>query len=132
INAGVTGIRMDVNNLGATDLHLRLSFFDPVGADTAYSSNAVVVSPGSGWEQILFPIDPTALTGSANAAATLSNVAQVRLYHSPGGGPAPNGPDVAAQLGLDNVTAVPEPQTGLMLAAGLATLVAGKRVRGRR
>ena len=126
IGTGVTAIDMDVSNLGATDLDLRLAFQGSSG--TALSTDAIQVAAGSGWTRLSFPVDPGALTGPAVAA--LSGVTQFRLYHSPSA--VFVGPAIEAQLGVDNITAVPEAGTGLMLVAGLATLVASKNLRRRR
>lgn len=77
--AGITAISMDVDNLGATDLELRLSIATQTSAaptDRAVSSVAIPLLAGSGWTTVQFPIDPgdlTALAGSvANALAGAS------------------------------------------------------------
>jgi hypothetical protein len=103
-------ITMDVKNLGATDLHLRIRVEDPdappsnTPTHAAVSTDAVFVPAGSGWTRVVFPMSPgyfTALTG--NAAAALSNVAELRIFHNPTA--TFPGPPIAAQLGVDNITA---------------------------
>lgn len=121
VGAGVTAIGMDVNNLGATDLALRLAFDGGI----ALSANAIHVFAGSGWTHISFSTDPGALTGSV---AALSGVTQFRLYHNPS--PDFFGPPIAAQLGIDNITAVPEPAAVWLMLSGLAAV--GTLVRRRR
>jgi hypothetical protein len=139
VAAGVNAITMDVNNLGATSLALRMLFesVGPMGpTDVAASAGAVIVPPGSGWTRVTFPIAPddlTALMGSVGAALTRANV--VRLFHGPAA--AFPGPASAAQLGVDNITAssaqtaaaVPEPATLAVFAglAGAGGLVARRR-----
>lgn len=123
VAAGVTGIRMDVNNLGASELSLRLLFEDPVPgppANVAISTDAVVVPSGTGWISVFFPIAPgslTALQGTVEAA--LTNTTALRLYHSPT--PVNPGPALTTVLGVDNITALgnasgaPEPASALLL-----------------
>ncbi len=121
--AGVTGITLDVKNLGATDLSLRLLFSSALG--NAYSLTPVLVLAGSDWQPVRFDTRPAALAGVG--AASLPAVTGLRLYHSPTLGEPTAAPFVAARLGLDNVTAVPEPITGHLLLAGLALLAAVRR-----
>ena len=124
IDAGVTAIGMHVNNLGATDLDLRLAFESASG--NALSISAIQIAAGSGWTQVLFPVVPSALDGPVGV---LSSVTQFRLYHNPDA--VFRGTPIVAQLGVDNVTAVPEPETWVMLLAGLATVAAGTHSRRR-
>lgn len=130
IAEGVNAIRMWVNNTGANDLALRLYFEDPMGGpptNAAFSTDAVLVAAGGGWQNIVFGVRPGDLTahlGSVNAA--LSGTTALRLYHSTL--PGFPGEPVVAQLGVDNISAraaIPEPATWAMLllgfgAAGLA------------
>ncbi|MBT9500254.1 MAG: PQQ-dependent sugar dehydrogenase [Burkholderiaceae bacterium] len=119
---GVTAIAMDLNNMGATDLSLRLW----VAAPDVMSEQPVLLKAGSGWTHVLFQLTPDALTGAA--ALALSNVSQLRLFHSTDA--LFPGQNIATQLGVDNISAVPEPQTWALLGAGLA-LIAGLRMRRR-
>ena len=117
--SGVDGITMDVRNSGSTDLDLRLRLESPAGA-IALSTSAVHVPAGSGWVAVSFSLAPSALTGQADAA--LANTLQLRLFHSSTA--AFPGAPIVASLGVDNVTAVPEPAAAWLLLAGLATLAA--------
>lgn len=126
VAAGITGIRMQVNNLGSTDLSLRL-LFNSTSASSAFTTDAISVLAGSGWTTIRFSVTPGALTGATDV---MSHVADWRLYHSVAAGPPPAGAFIAASLGIDNVTAVPEPAEWLTLIAGLALLVSVARPRG--
>jgi hypothetical protein len=136
IAAGVNAITMDVNNLGSTDLSLRLLFEHAAGGpptDTAISTNPVLVSAGSGWTQVTFLIGVDDLTaGVGDVSAALSDVSIIRIFHSPV--LQFPGPSLAAQIGVDNITAVPEPST-LALAAlgilGMLALGAGTRTESR-
>lgn len=122
--AGITGVSMWLQNSGATDLSLRLWLLAPSGSSV---TEAVPLPAGSGWLPASFSLLPGALTGQG--AATLSDVIELRLFH--GTGAAFPGANIAAQLGVDNVTAVPEPAGALLMLAGLAGLVAHRRLRRR-
>jgi len=126
--AGVTAITMDVLNLGSTDLSLRLLFEDPVAgppSNVAASTLGISLPAGGGWTSVVFPIAPgdlTALMGTVENA--LGGATVMRLFHA--SATAFPGDPIVAQLGVDNVRAVPEPSATLLLACGLAAL-AGRR-----
>jgi hypothetical protein len=130
--AGVTGIRLSLNNAGPDPVALRLNLFGPGGTFT--TTNEIELAPGGGWVTADLLIDNASLTrtaGTGTLAQTLANVTQVLLRHDPDPISAPmQGNPVAATLGIDNITAVPEPATGLLVALGLAAL-AGSRQRAR-
>lgn len=134
VAAGVQAIAMSVNNTGSSDLSLRLFFEDPMGgppANAAFSTNAVLVGAGSGWQTIVFAVRPqdlTAQTGSVLAA--LTGATAIRLYHS--ATPTFPGESLVAQLGVDNIgalAAIPEPATWAMLILGFG--LAGGAIRAR-
>ena len=128
--AGVSAIEMDLNNFGVGDLSLRLILFG-AGSDTAISSSAVVVPAGSGWVRASFSLDPAQLTGSPaqSTAGTLAAVNGLRLFH--GSQAVFPGENIAAALGMDNVAAVPEPASTVLLACGLLGLAWRRTSRGR-
>ena len=138
--AGVNAITMDVINLGQTELALRLALEDPtVGppSNVAFSTDAVIVPVGSGWTPVTFLIGPGNLTaGLGDINAALTGATFLRLYHSPDPG-FPNPvfpiPAVAAQLGVDNITAtaVPEPSTLALAGFGALGLLGYARWRKR-
>jgi hypothetical protein len=110
LSAGFNFITMDVNNLGTTDLVLRLRVEDPDAPPSntpthiAVSTQGIFVPAGSGWTRIGFPVGPsyfTALKGDVTAA--LSNVAEFRIYHNTT--PTFPGPVIDALLGIDNIKA---------------------------
>lgn len=128
IAAGVNAITMDVNNLGSTDLSLRLLFeHAAVGppTDTAISTNPVLVPAGSGWTQVTFLIGVENLTaGVGNVSAALGDVSIIRIFHNPD--LQFPGPAIAAQVGVNNITAVyvPEPSTFALAALGILGMLA--------
>lgn len=136
--AGVVAITMDLNNLGQTNLSLRILFEDPMmGPPTnlAFSTVPVFLPAGSGWTSVTFLVRPEDLTaglGSVNGA--LMNATTIRIFHNPDADFPP--PAVVAQLGVDNIRAVgagaiPEPATLLLFGSGLAG-VAVKVRKGRK
>jgi hypothetical protein len=136
--AGVVAITMDLNNLGQTDLSLRLLFEDPMMGppmNLAFSTVPVFLSAGSGWTSVTFLIRPEDLTaGLGTVDGALMNATTIRLFHNPGADFP--GPSVVAQLGVDNIRAtgpapIPEPATLLLLGTGIAA-VAEKVRKGRK
>lgn len=118
--AGVTAITMDLRNFGASDLALRLLVEGDAGS-LAWSSSAVLLGAGSGWSGARFALTPADLGGNQPALA-LASAHQIRLYHGAIAGFP--GQDIVAQLGVDNIAAVPEPAAAWMSLAGLAGLAA--------
>jgi len=142
--AGISHIGMWVNNLGSTDLSLRMAFetLGPTGpTNIAFSSAAVVLNAGSGWQQILFPILGSALLNvpipGSSVEGAMTNTTLIRLYHSPENN-VPNPfnpiPPVVAVLGVDDISAlvIPEPSTFMLLVTGvLGLFMVRRRQRGR-
>jgi MYXO-CTERM domain-containing protein len=127
IAAGIGSIEMDLINLGANDLTIRLLFEDPIPGppqNEAVSSVGVFLGAGSGWVHVSFDLDElTALQGTVLGA--LSNTTILRIIHASD----PSGPSlatpIAGVLGIDNIlavagpTAVDEPASGALLALAL-------------
>lgn len=138
IDAGVAAISMDVRNLGATDLSLRLAFADPVAGppgNVAFSSAAIFLPAGGAWTSIAFPIgvaDLTAGIGSVDTA--LKNATELRIYHSPASNfpnPVSPIPSIAAIVGIDNIQArTPDGgSTALLLGIAAAAMGVARRRR---
>jgi hypothetical protein len=102
-SAGITHITLSVRNFSQNALALRLLFRS--GAGMAISTNPIPVAANSGWAQVNFPVTAASLTALAGTASgALSGTSEVRLFHSPDS--AAVGPEIAAQLGVDNIRAV--------------------------
>jgi hypothetical protein len=130
--AGVTSISMDLNNLGTTDLAIRLYFEDPQGAPPANQAitGAFLLPASSGWVNATFAVDASSLiTLLGDATALLSNTTALRIIHSPA--EDFRGPPIVAQLGVDNISAgaatIPVPST-LALLGVVALGWLGQRV----
>ena len=105
--AGVTVISAHLNNLGDTDLVLRLQLSGP-GGDFV-STNGIPLPAGSGWTVAVFPVAAGDLTGTGDVNATLSNVTKLWLFHNPNATTARLAPAIVATLGVDNFTAADAP-----------------------
>jgi hypothetical protein len=131
IAAGIRAIEMDVNNMGNTPLNLRLLIADPVPGppvNEAISAAAVLVPAGSGWTHVVFPVDVASLIAELGTVENaLRNATELRIFNNVN--PASPGPNVAASLGVDNITAVPEPASLALVGAALAAL--GLRLKNR-
>ncbi len=106
--AGVETISASVNNLGATDLILRVWLEGPGGRWV--SASGFSLPAGSGWQQATFSVRPADLAptqGATSVSTTLAGVTKLRIYHSPT--PTTPGTTIAATLALDNIAAGPPP-----------------------
>ena len=137
LSAGVGLIQMDLNNLGTTDLSLRLLLADPAQGPPSNIAitDAFLLPAGSGWTHASFSISPSSLItllGSANAA--LTNATELRIFHNPAPdfpGPPIGIPAIQASLGVDNIAAVPEPSAVLLVTVGGLMLMVQRRNLGR-
>ena len=137
LSAGITDIELDLNVFAytavpsvhvptpPTDLQLRLILWGPGGMFT--SSDIASFTAGSGWQHAAFSIAPGDMvhvpgaTGTGVAADSLANVTRLMLRHDadPATIQGNHPPSATATIGIDNITAVPEPASALMLATGL-------------
>jgi hypothetical protein len=129
--AGVDALSFDLNNFGAVPLFLRITLFGAGGAFA--STTACVLAPGSGWVTHVFGLGESDLTrtqGIGTLDQTLADTNTLLIRHDPDplSPPGQQNP-VTATLGIDNVTAVPEPGTAILVAAGVAMLAGGRRRR---
>jgi hypothetical protein len=134
--SGVQSISMDINNLGTSDLHLRLAFSDPIVGppeNVAFSDEGISVPAGSGWTSVVFPIQASDLqAGLGDVTTALAHVTELRIYNSPTDNfPNPLTPidAIIGLLGVDNIRAtgatVPEQTSpGFLLGAAFVGIAA--------
>lgn len=108
--ANVSSISMLANNLGPTDLRLRLVFGDTSapqsGGSWFASASPIVIPSGSGWRTLVFPIDCGSLAATSatkTCAQLMSGVVTLRLLHAVS--LDDQGDDVTALLGIDQISA---------------------------
>jgi hypothetical protein len=120
LTSGLTAIAMDLKNFGNSDLTIRLLFEDPLGgppADIAVTTFGAFLPVGSAWTHVVFALSPASLTPLMGSATTaLSNTTLLRIIDSPTPSEAVT---IAGVLGVDNIAAVPEPASALLMATGL-------------
>ncbi len=106
--SGVGAIAADLRNLGATDLSIRLLIEDPGAGPPANVAvtEAVVLPTGSAWTHAEFSLDPADLVAvQGTVEGALTGATTIRIFHNPD--PTFPPPAIVAQLGVDNVLAVP-------------------------
>lgn len=121
---GVITITADLRNLGTSTLSVRIAFNGPGGW---WITAAESIPAFTGWSNRDFDIQASALTaseGGSSAAATLAEVTEMRILHSPD--PDHTGVTLSSTMLVDNITAVPEP-SALVLFAWTSLFLKRKR-----
>lgn len=119
LSAGVNAISIDLANFGPSALEIRLQLD---GGSIFQSTNAFLLPPDSQWHRVVFSLALPDLTlvhqKVGGYTDTMSDLSGLNIRHQPGG-PSIGGFPITSTLGIDNVTAVPEPSmlTGAILAA---------------
>ena len=128
-SAGVDMIVLDVNNVGAVTLNLRVALDGAGGRFVTTAS--VPIFAVSGWQTVGLSIAPADLTsaGGLGVNATLAAVTQLRVISAVN--PTFQGDPIVAQGQVDNVIAVPEPAESVLLVSGLALLALLQRRRAK-
>ena len=135
LSSGVSSIGIDLKNFGNTDLTVRLLFEDPMGGppvDQAVTTSGIFLPAGSGWTHAVFGLSASSFTVLSGAITPLlSNTTLIRIIDSP---TPTDAVSIVGKLGIDNVQAIPEPETYALMIAGLGVLgfVAKRRKAGRR
>jgi hypothetical protein len=133
LGAGVTAIEMDLRNLGSVSLTIRLAFKNVGGPGAVgYLSSGFTLASGSGWQHVVFQINPAAMVavGGPDAFNTFfaSDVQEMRLINETGTSNL-NGNAITGQLGVDNIHAVPEPSVVLLTGTGILAFTVIRRKR---
>jgi hypothetical protein len=134
--AGITAIEMDLRNLSGTALAIRIAIKDTPsapGGGSGYASTAFNLPANSPWTRAVFPLTPAAMSPVGTTQplnAVLSAPVEFRILHSTI--PSVTGDFVTAQIGVDNIRAVPEPTGLLALLLGATGLVGTRALRRRR
>ena len=124
ITAGVTEIDLDLKNFSGSPLSIRLAFKSATfsGAPGYLTATPFQLAGNSGWQHAVFLINPATLTaiGSPSPFSSFfAGPAEFRIINETGATDL-NGDVVVAQLGIDNIVAVPEPASvTLLLVAGV-------------
>lgn len=129
VTDGVTSIRTDLLNSGTGALQIRLGLRNAAGSGFI-STTPFSLGAGSGWQTAEFPVTEAALTsvGSPGSFSTfLANGFALRILHATTTSNL-NGTTVVGTLGIDNVTAVPEPSAvAIGGLGGLGLVLASRR-----
>ncbi len=124
--AGVTGISMELLNLGPSSLPIRIAIREGTGTASTpgYASTVPFSLPADGqWHAAFFSLDAGSLTpihSPKPLAVDLANVADFHILSS--SSPNTIGDFVDAKMGVDNILAVPEPGLTAMLVTGVLFL----------
>jgi len=128
--SGVTGVGVDLKILGGSSLTMRAVLFGgSSGATQITSINSIPLAADGLWHHLTFDLQPgslSAVAGTDSVANVLASVNRIMFRHQSGAASA-GGTSVSAQVGMDNVAAVPEPAMAASLA--LASLLLAPRRR---
>jgi hypothetical protein len=118
ISAGVTGITTEMANLGSNPLYMRVAIQDTFGSEYG-STTAVPLPPDGHWYPVSFDMTASGLSfiqGGSSLNTALSNVGVLRIL-SAKNGPQFVGDTVQATLGVDDISALPEPSITPVIVA---------------
>jgi hypothetical protein len=135
---GIDVISLDAVNLGPNfvyqDINLRLAFSSNTaleGGGRVVTDASFLLTRGSGWQHLVFDLDPASLVPLAGSSVTevMSAVSEMRIISA--AQPMFTGEQVIARLGVDNISTVPEPGSAGLLVFGLVAGWGGRRNQAR-
>jgi len=122
---------VDLKDLSAAPLDIRIAIKTGNGITPGWASTTGFALPADGaWHHATFPLDSADLTpinSPPPLSKILSDVGELRILES--AAPALDGDSIAASVGIDNITAVPEPAMTTIAAAAMAGLLVRRRRR---
>ncbi|MGH8101337.1 MAG: hypothetical protein ACREIW_08560 [Chthoniobacterales bacterium] len=130
IGQGVTSVEMDLKNFGNTNLSMRIGFKQEIGPGApGYVSPAFFLPAGSGWQHVVFTISMATMIPIDSPldfnTFFSGNFQEVRILNALN--PDLNGEPIVAQIGIDNIHAVPEPSVFALGAVGAFALLLSAR-----
>lgn len=127
--AGVTAVQADFANFSTTPMEMRVVLH--LG-NTRFTSVSAQALPADGqWHTLVFPIgqsDLTRVLGTDTYPTVITNVVQLMFRHDPGT-PSAGGASIAAEMGIDNIRAVPAPGAASLLGLAAAGMMRRSRRR---
>jgi hypothetical protein len=123
LDAGVTLITADMADFGTTPLYMRLAIEDDFGTEWGSTDAAFLPADGK-WHSLSFDMTAAGLTnlqGAAPLSHSLANVGILRMVSNQEG-PNFRGDILLGVMGVDNITALPEPAFAPLLAIGAGLL----------
>ena len=126
--AGVSALQVWMKNFGDTDLHMRAVLFQGDG-NRFTSVNDQFLKAHQDWTLCTFSLgenDLVKVLGNLTYDQMITNVGEIMFRHSVN--PSAGGDSVVAEMGWDDIKAVPEPCTlTLMGVAGMASIASSRR-----
>ena len=123
---------MDLKNFGNTNLFMRIGFKQEIGPGApGYVSPAFFLPAGSGWQHVVLTINMATMI-PINSPLDFNtffsgNFQEVRILNAIN--PDLNGEPIVAQIGIDNIHAVPEPSVFALGAVGAFALLLSSRAK---
>jgi hypothetical protein len=126
--ADITFIEFDLRLMelanGHSNLEIRLVLIGQNTDNRWTSTEAFVLPEDDQWYHVSFALSEAEMTwvlGDLSFDELFSDVGRLMIRHDEGT-PSHKGTQIAALVGVDNIRAIPEPSTALLLALGLAGL----------